>query len=58
MTPYKPHTDDLPQNEELNFLDNFKDWNILSKVNNVTNNGENTSAIDILNQENQDYYNQ
>ena len=39
------------------FLDNFKDWNIFSKANNVTNNVANTPTIDILNKENQDYYN-
>ena len=58
MTSYKAHVDDLPPNYELNFLDNFKDWNILLKVNNVTNNAENTPAINILNQEHQGYYNQ
>ena len=58
MTSYKPHADDLPKNYELDFMDNFKDWNILSNANDDTNNIANTSAIDILNQENQDYYNQ
>ena len=49
MTSYKPHIDDLPQNYELDFLDNFKDLYILSKVNNITNNVANIPAIDILN---------
>ena len=57
MTSYKPHADDLPQNYELDFLDNFKDWNILSKANDGTNNIANTPSINILNQEHQDYYN-
>ena len=52
MTSYKPHADDLPQNYELDFLDNLKDWNILSKTNNVTNNVANTLAIDALTQYN------
>ena len=56
MTSYKPHANDLPQNYKLDFLDNFKDWSILSKVNNVMNNGANTPAIGVLNQEHQDYY--
>ena len=47
MTSYKPHTDDLPQNYELDFLDNFKDWNILSKTKNVTNNVVNTPELSI-----------
>ena len=38
-------------------MDNFKDWNILPKTNDVTNNVANTPAIDILNQEHQNYYN-
>ena len=58
MVSYKPHADDLSWNYELDFLNNFKGWNILSKVNDVTNKGENTPAIDIVNQEYQDYYNQ
>ena len=58
MTAYKPHTDDLSQNYDLDFLDNFKDWNILSKVNDATNNRANTIITNIVNQEHQDYYNQ
>ena len=58
MTSYKPHADDLSQNYDLDFLDNFNDWNILLKVNDVTNNGANTPATDIVNQEHQDYYDQ
>ena len=58
MTSYKPHTDDLPLTYKLDFLDNLEDLNILLKANNVTNNVVNTSAIDHLNQEQQDYYNQ
>ena len=51
MTPYKPHTCDLPQNYELDLLNNFKGLNILSKANDVTNNIANIPATDILNQE-------
>ena len=58
MTPYKPYAYDSSQNYELDSLDNFKDRNILSKVNDVMNNVANTPAIDILNQEHQDYYKQ
>ena len=57
MISHKPHADDLSWNYELDFLNSFKDWNILSKTNDVANNVANTPAIDILNQENQDYYN-
>ena len=56
MKSYKLHTDYLPQNYEFDFLYNFKDWNILLKIENVTNNGANTLAVDILNQDHQDYY--
>ena len=37
---------------------NFKDLNILSKTDNVTNNVMNTLATNSSSQENQDYYNQ
>ena len=57
MTSYKPHEDDLSQNYDLDFLDNFNNRNILSKVNDATNNGANTTKINIANQEHQDYYN-
>ena len=57
MTLYEPQAGDLPQNYKLDSLNNFKDLNILSKTDDVTNNVPNTPAIDILNQENQDYYN-
>ena len=57
MTPYKPHIYDLPQNYELDSLDNFKDLKILSKVDDVTNNVTNTPDTKVLNQETQDYYN-
>ena len=57
MTPYKPHTSDLPQNHRLDSLYNFKDQNISLKANNVTNNVTNTPTTNILNQDNQDYYN-
>ena len=53
MIPYKPHSCDSPQNYELDSLDNF----ILLKVNDATINIANTPATNILNQENQDYYN-
>ena len=48
MTPYKPHADDLPPDYELDSLENFKDQNILSKTNNVTQNVANTPATNIL----------
>ena len=57
MTPYKPHTGDSPQNYEFDSLGHFKDLNILLKAKNVTDNVTNTPATDILNKENQDYYN-
>ena len=58
MTSYKPHPDNPPWNYELNPMDKFKDWNKLSKANDVTNNVAKTPAINNFNQENQDYYNQ
>ena len=57
MTPYKPQACDLTQNYELDSLVNFKDLNILSKTNDVTNNVINTPATNVFNQENQDYRN-
>ena len=54
---HKPQEDNLSQNYDLDLLDNFNIWNILSKVNNAINNGANTTAIKIVNQEHQDYYN-
>ena len=48
MTSYKSHKDKSPQNFELDFKNDFKDWNILSNANNVTNNVANTPAINIL----------
>ena len=57
MTSYKPRKDDLSQNYYLDFLDNFKDWNILLKVNDATKNGENTIENNVVNQKHQDYCN-
>ena len=57
MTTYKPRTDDLSWNYDLDSLDNFNNWNMLFKVNNTTNSGENTTETTIANQEHQDYYN-
>ena len=57
MAPYEPHTCDLPQNYQLDFLNNFMDLNILSKTDDVTNNVTNTPAVNVLNQKIQDYYN-
>ena len=56
MTSYKPHKDDLSRNYDFDFLDNFNNWNILSKVNDATNNGANKIETNITNQEHQDYY--
>ena len=56
MTSYKPREDDLSQNYDLDFLNNLNDWDILSKVNNVTNKELNTPAINIANEEHHDYY--
>ena len=58
MTSYKPHKDNLSQNYDLDFLNNFNYLNILSKMNNATNNRANTTYTNIVNQEHQDYYNQ
>ena len=44
---------DLAQKCQLDPLDKSKDSNMLSKTNNVTH----TTDIDLLSQENQDYYN-
>ena len=58
MRPYKAQVCDLPQNYELDSLKNFKNLNILSKMDNITNNVTNTSATYVLNEENKNYYNQ
>ena len=56
MTPYEPHVGDSLQNYELESLHNSEDWNILSKVNDDTNNRANTADTNIINREHQDYY--
>ena len=56
MTSYEPRKDDLSWNYNLDFLDNFNDWNLLSKMNDTTNNKANTTDTNIVNQEHQDYY--
>ena len=56
MTSYKPREDSSSQNHDLDFLNNFNDWNMLLKVNDATNNGANTTDNNIVNQEDQDYY--
>ena len=58
VTPNKPQAYDLPQNYQLDSPNKFKDLNISSKMDNVTNNVTNTPITDVLSQENQDYYNQ
>ena len=58
MTTYNPCKDDLSWNQNLDFLDNFHNWNILSKMNDATNNRANTTETTIANQEHQDYYDQ
>ena len=58
MISYKPNENDLSWNYDLDFLGNFNDWNILSKVNDTTNNEANTTENNITNQEHQDYYDQ
>ena len=40
----------------IDFLNNLNDWNILSKVNDATNNRANTTETNIVIQEHQDYY--
>ena len=58
MTPYEPQAYDLPQNYQLDYPNNFKDLNILSKTDNDTDNvTTNTPNTNILDQENQEYYN-
>ena len=58
MTLYKPKTYDLPQNYQLDPLNNFNDLNILSKIDNDKDNVTNTPDINVLDQKNQEYYNQ
>ena len=58
LTPYKPQVYVLHQNYQLDLLNNFKYLNILSNKDNVTNNVTKTPATNVLNQANQDYYNQ
>ena len=47
----------MPHNYQLDSSNIFKDLNILSKTDYVTNNVTNTPATDDLSQENQEYYN-
>ena len=54
ITPYEPQACILPQNYELDSLNNFQYLNILSKTDDITNNVINTLATDVLNQ---GYYN-
>ena len=54
ITPNKPPAYDSPRNNQLDSPNNFKDLDILSKTDNITNNVLNIPAIDVLNQENQD----
>ena len=58
ITPYKPQACDSSQKYELDSLNNFKNLNILSNTDDVTNNITNTPAINVLKQENQGYYKQ
>ena len=43
-------------NYDLDFLENFNDWNILLNKNDTIDNGENATEATITNQEHQDYY--
>ena len=49
----EPQAYDLAQNYQLDCSNKSKDSNILSKTNNVTH----TKGINLLSQDNQDYYN-
>ena len=54
VVPNEPQAYNSAQNYQLDSLNKSKDSNILSKTNNTAH----TKGIDILSQENQDYYNQ
>ena len=58
VTTYKPCKDDLSQNYDLDFLDNYHNWNKSPNVTGTTNSGANTAETNIANQEHQNYYNQ
>ena len=58
VTAYKPHEDYLSQNYNLDFLDNFHNWNESPNVTNDTNSGANIAEANIVNQEHQNYYDQ
>ena len=53
VVPNEPQTYDLTQDYQLDSSNKSKDLNILLKTNNV----KYTKGIDLLSQENQDYYN-
>ena len=53
VAPNEPQSYDSTQNYQLDSLNKFKDFSILSKTNNVMN----TLATNFLSRENQDYYN-
>ena len=51
MTPYKPQAYNWAQKYQLDSTNNFKNLNILSKTDDVTNNVLNTPVTDVLNQD-------
>ena len=52
VTTYKPRKDDLSQNDNFDFLDNFHNWKICPNMTDNTNSGANTVETTIANQEN------
>ena len=56
MTTYKPHKDNLSRNYDLDFLDNFHNWNESPIVTDTANSGADTAEATIANQEHKKYY--
>ena len=56
MATYEPSQDDLSRNHDLDFLDNFYNWNESLNVTDTTNSGTNTVEATIPKQEHQNYY--
>ena len=55
VTAHKPREDDLFQDYDLNFLDNFHDRNKSSNVTDTTNSGPNIPRVNFANQEHRNY---
>ena len=52
---HKPRKDDLFWDYDLDFLDNYYDWNESTKVTDTTNSGANITGANFTNQEHQNY---